>query len=219
MATLVPQTDTGVRDANSYVSINEADEYLLCRDRTNENGWGGSTTLQKTAALIKARDFIDKVFEFKGEKLQSIEDYYQVLEFPRKDLFDFNGVLIVGIPRKVKDAAIELAVRARTKPLLRDHVATLAGGADETADTSYTSTIVAGTEKSRQAGSLRREFFAPGTRTGHSVFHVDYSRTSDHFVQDPYPAVSFLLREYVKQTAGEIAANESYFIGTGRAIG
>lgn len=76
--------------ANSYVTLDFVNQYHT--DRGNID-WAG-TDEAKTHAIIKATDYLDRHFEFKGEKSTS----EQALKFPR-DLF--GDVIPIEIQKAV----------------------------------------------------------------------------------------------------------------------
>lgn len=106
--TFKAEDGTGLPDANSYVTVAEADQYFLDRAVTT---WVGTQT-EKEAALIKATDYIDGRFgaRFVGIKKTEV----QALEWPRLE------TVASGIPIKLKYACMEYAIRALTKPLAPD---------------------------------------------------------------------------------------------------
>ncbi|WP_434033588.1 DnaT-like ssDNA-binding protein [Cupriavidus sp. a3] len=100
---LVVEDSTGKPDANSYVSVAEADSYH--GDRGNAN-WSAATT--KEAALINATSYVDSLYRFQGLRASDT----QALEWPRAG--------VTGIPKRLKDAVCELALRALSGPLAAD---------------------------------------------------------------------------------------------------
>lgn len=94
------ENGNGIKDANSYVDIEYADAYFSARNITQ---WAEKTDEEKEVLLIKATDYIDNVFEWYGKK----EFTEQSLRFPRKNLYDYEGEQIKGIPKSLKDAVCE----------------------------------------------------------------------------------------------------------------
>lgn len=91
----------GIRnDADSYVSLEYADDYFLSR---NETSWESLKDVEKMAALVKATDYVDNIFDWNGVR-KSPE---QTLNFPRKGLRSKDGYLIEGIPNNIKQAVCE----------------------------------------------------------------------------------------------------------------
>jgi len=106
--TLVVEDGTGISTANSYATAAEGDTYWS--DRGGETVWDASSTAVKEAGLVKGTQYIETRF---GHRiLGSPEFTVQALEFPRLYLYDRYGVLIEGVPDKLKWATIEYGVRA-----------------------------------------------------------------------------------------------------------
>ncbi|HNQ99222.1 MAG TPA: hypothetical protein PKN52_04435, partial [Trueperaceae bacterium] len=103
---------TGVAGANSLCDVAFADTYHA--DRANSS-WASSTQAAKEAALIKATDYIEQRFggRFKGRR----EHETQVLSFPRLCLYTRDGVLVTGVPDRLKAAVSEYALKALTVSL------------------------------------------------------------------------------------------------------
>lgn len=107
----VVEEGTAKADANSYVTILEADGYFA--DRGN-SAWTGADAV-KQAALIKATDYIEGRFSqrFIGSKKTTA----QALSWPREGAGDFADTVIpVGLRR----ACCEYAVRALSAELAPD---------------------------------------------------------------------------------------------------
>lgn len=106
---LIVEDGTGKTNSNSYSSVLEANSYF--QERGNLN-WDG-TELEKETYLIQATDYID--LRFKSMLLGNKETSTQALEFPR----DVNPGII---PRDLKRATFEYALRAKTSALMPDPV-------------------------------------------------------------------------------------------------
>lgn len=67
-ATLVVENGTGVYNANAYASLGEVALYL--RKRGRATAWDAATLAGRTAAILAATDYIEKIFggRFKGRK-------------------------------------------------------------------------------------------------------------------------------------------------------
>jgi hypothetical protein len=107
---MITENGTGLSNADSYVTLAEADAYALARNWTD---WNGSNQ-HKEAALITATAYIDASYRFKGELLVLT----QALAFPRTGVTDQEGRPLTGVPVNVKSATIELARQAHTRPLV-----------------------------------------------------------------------------------------------------
>jgi hypothetical protein len=92
---------TGLSDAESYVDISFADNYLSYRNPS----WTGKNEVEKSVALVIATDFIDNMFLWKGKK----KSQEQALAFPREHLSDNDGFIISGIPSKLMQAVCDAA--------------------------------------------------------------------------------------------------------------
>jgi len=97
-------TTPGAPDADSYVTLAEADAYHAGLGNT---GWVGADDV-KQGALRRALQYVDTQYRYRGERV----DAGQSLEWPRTG-FD-------GIPQRLKDAQCEAALRALTGKLYAD---------------------------------------------------------------------------------------------------
>lgn len=112
---LIVETGTGLANAESYVSVTEANAYFAGR---NNAVWDAADTIdKKEPALRKAAQYIDAEYRFKGDRYSRA----QALSWPRLNIvFDGYELPINEIPRQVKWAACELALRAISGELLSD---------------------------------------------------------------------------------------------------
>ena len=109
--TFIVEDNTGLIDANSFVSIEYADSYF--GDRGNID-WGGVSTFDaKRSLLIIATDYIETVYAqaFTGKRYSE----GQALSFPR-----YVDGKKCDVPDRLKKAVCELAVKAIEEPLLED---------------------------------------------------------------------------------------------------
>lgn len=102
---MVVEDGTGKADANSYASVEYADDYFSAR---GVSAWEELETEQKESALIRATDFIDNIYQWNGKKLTVT----QSLRFPRQNLRDYEGNEVTGIPACLKQAVCDAAVIA-----------------------------------------------------------------------------------------------------------
>lgn len=100
---MIVEDGTGLKDSNSYVDVAFADDYFTSRGNTE---WAELSETQKESLLINATDFIDNSFQWYGKK-SSAE---QSLRFPRKELTDYEGLEIVGIPASIKQSVCDSAL-------------------------------------------------------------------------------------------------------------
>lgn len=100
---LIIENGSCVESANSYVSLEYADAYAVNRNYTT---WINQTEYVKKSAIIKAMDYVDNIFDWRGSKMYKD----QSLAFPRKDIIDDDGFNRSGeIPEKLKKAICEAA--------------------------------------------------------------------------------------------------------------
>lgn len=100
---MIVENGTGLPNANSYVSVEFADDYFSARGVTE---WTAFATTVKEQLLIKATDFIDNVFQWNGKKQFDT----QALRFPRVDIRDYEGAEMSGIPTCLKQAVCDAAL-------------------------------------------------------------------------------------------------------------
>lgn len=111
-----PQDDTGtVADANAYIDEDEFSAYHTDRG-TDVSGYDEEVI---QAAIVKATTYLDARFRFVGQRLNARE---QSTEWPRSAAKDRDGRLVLGIPREIKNATAEYALRAITDELCPDPV-------------------------------------------------------------------------------------------------
>lgn len=106
----VVQTDAGLSTANSYASYAEWTTYWT--DRNN------STALSYTqaavqGALITATAWLDSTFIW----YSMIINQSQSTGWPRVSYWDHEGRVIEGVPQKIKDITMEMALEHLTNPL------------------------------------------------------------------------------------------------------
>ena len=131
MAFLV-EDGTGVTDANSYLSVADADTYW--DDRVNAtspdgNAWTDATQSDKEGALIEASSYLDATYDWVWNNPPHWQDSVnplsppsaytplvnenQGLKWPRQAAYDEDTyVLQQDVPQKVKDATAEVALNA-----------------------------------------------------------------------------------------------------------
>lgn len=107
--TLIVEDGSGLTNAESYLSVAEADAYndLFC------NGtWTSATTDQKEVALREATRYVDARFHgrWKGRRSHQL----QALDWPRFNVVDADSFWIESdsIPKKLKDAVAQFALIA-----------------------------------------------------------------------------------------------------------
>lgn len=108
------ETGEGSPTANSYASVDAADEYFTDRNR---QAWLALTIDQKQSALIDATDYIDLRW---GKKLLDIRAFPgQALEFPRvaRTYRPIPPVTAIALPVRLLRACFEYAIIASNGPL------------------------------------------------------------------------------------------------------
>lgn len=111
---LVVEDGTGLSNANSYVSVENADAYFQLR--ANDE-WSTLEADAKVAALVSATQYIDLRW---GPNLKGVRAFEtQALEFPRVD-FCTTAEPPVPLPINVVNACIEYGLRASRGPLAPD---------------------------------------------------------------------------------------------------
>jgi len=125
---LVVEDGTAKTDAESYVSVADADTYFSNRGNA---AWAALTTEQKEQALRKATDYLVAVYRLRWKGRRVSQD--QALDWPRYDAyiitdpFHTSGILADDwliaadvVPVEVERACAELAVRAAGDTLIED---------------------------------------------------------------------------------------------------
>lgn len=145
---LIHEDGTGKVDAESYVSVEDANAYHTAR---NNAGWTGTDAV-KEAALRKAASYFDGAY---GSRLPGVKKTAaQALLLPRAYGYDREGYLLDDdeVWSVVKAANAELALRALTAELAPD----LARG---------------GAVRRQKVGTIEREFddYAPGGTSRPSI--------------------------------------------------
>jgi hypothetical protein len=136
------QSDDGTQaDANAYIALAAFKSYHDARG----NSYVGFTDDQMNAAIVRATDYVDARFTFRGIKLLAAQTTmwprqagdvnfipWQDLNFSGVSpysydiptsfvaLVDLGGAKIVGIPLALKNATAEYAFRALSIPLFQD---------------------------------------------------------------------------------------------------
>ncbi len=101
------ENGTGLADANSYISLADANAYFASRPRSE--AWVKLSDDEKKAMLVHTTRILDGSMSWWGEPLQKS----QALVFPRKpDIYDSAAV-----PRTVPMALCELAVTLNARDI------------------------------------------------------------------------------------------------------
>lgn len=124
--------------ANAYIQVSDFVKYHLARGNAVP---AGAATEEIQQAIVQATDYLDQRYQFSGVKLlqaigvapQDANAYFleswltpyslegvsyltpttttQSTEWPRQGVVDLNGDTVNGIPKQIKAAAAELAIR------------------------------------------------------------------------------------------------------------
>ena len=110
---IVVEDDTGKSDAQSYLSVADADAYFTARNIT---AWSGTDEV-KEAALIAATEYIDLRW---GKQLKGELEFRdtQSLLFPRLNVYDEQRRPLTGIPERLERATAEYALISLSQALM-----------------------------------------------------------------------------------------------------
>jgi hypothetical protein len=101
---LIVEDGSCVPNANCYVSLEWADEYMTNSGKTS---WSELSENQKKSYLINATNYIDSTYSKLGWKGKKKFHRKQSLCFPRVELFDKDGDEVLGIPKELMEAVCE----------------------------------------------------------------------------------------------------------------
>lgn len=101
---IIVEDGTGIPNANSYISVDDADFYATSFSKSD---WSG-TTDEKEMALKQATRAIDLLY---GDKFISAKMTSTPLMFPRYPFYDNNQQFVSGVvPNCLKLATVEVAI-------------------------------------------------------------------------------------------------------------
>ena len=106
MAFTVQDDNGSVAGANAYISVDELKAYHA--DRGND--LSGKTDPDLEKAIVRATDYLDHRFNFVGKRLT----LDQPTQWPRSSAYDRDRYIVNGVPKAVKEATAEYALRALT---------------------------------------------------------------------------------------------------------
>jgi hypothetical protein len=109
---LTVENGTGLANADSYVSVEEADAYHASRGNVL---WADILPAQKEVLLRRATDYITYIFGRSFIGVRAVSG--QSLAWPRISINDIN-LYSLGVPREIREATAELALVANTAPLM-----------------------------------------------------------------------------------------------------
>jgi hypothetical protein len=121
---MIVENGTGVPDADSYVTVLEADAYLASRGVPA--AWAALDDTAKAALLVRATDYMQAAYRGRWKGFRRSDT--QALDWPRQgvmlDDLPYGALVKFDIvPGQVKAAQIELATRQMTAgdtPLMQD---------------------------------------------------------------------------------------------------
>jgi hypothetical protein len=102
---LVVETGFGSSLSNAYLSVASADTY---HEERGNDSWEEATFAAKEAAIIRASQWIDTFYKFRGQRTHST----QAMAWPRSGAVDDDGFEVEGLPPVVVYATAEAALRA-----------------------------------------------------------------------------------------------------------
>ncbi len=89
--------------SDAYASLDMANKWCLARDYSE---WADAPEASRQAVLIRASDWLDQLFSFKGEK----SNRQQLRSWPRRNVVIDGFVIDEVTPQAIIDASIELAL-------------------------------------------------------------------------------------------------------------
>jgi hypothetical protein len=109
---IVIESGAGLANAEGYASVPECDAYFA---KLGNVAWDEAD--DKEALIRKATQYIDAEYSFKGSRVSSL----QALAWPRYGVvFDGYDLPSGAVPKQVKAACCELALRAMAGDLIAD---------------------------------------------------------------------------------------------------
>ena len=104
--TFIVEDGSVVTGANSYVTVEEADDYLVANIHVSAI-WSALSTAEKQYLLVWGTRYLDQRAVWNGYKT----DVTSPLRWPRTGVYDRDKVLIGinEIPQQLKEAVIEMA--------------------------------------------------------------------------------------------------------------
>lgn len=159
----IVEDGNGLEDATSYLSVVDFKAYHDDRG----NSYSSFTDPQIQQALVRSTDYIERRWGARFLGRREFED--QALSFPRVRLFDEEGRVVEGIPKRLEQATAEYALRALSITLLPDP--------------EIDATGVKVKESVEKVGPIE--------------FRTEFADTVGRTLLRPYPAADRLLLDYV----------------------
>lgn len=160
---LIVEDGTGMVDANSYVSVSEADTYIS-ETYPEDVEWDVLSVVEKESKLIKATRFLDTQIRWTS----SIKDNEQSLAWPREDFKDKEGRIISSdsVPTLVKEAEMELALDSISNTLTTESIKLQSEKFGDTTETYSSPVTVGGNELVR---NIVKNFIYAGYATNRAT--------------------------------------------------
>lgn len=103
----------GSETANSYVTVEEADDYFA--------GWTDSTSWDALSAADKEKQLVTATRQLNVEQYGGIKSTKtQSLEWPRDAVMDYNGYAIITVPGNLKAAVCEMVIWNMSDRIISD---------------------------------------------------------------------------------------------------
>jgi len=118
---IVVEDGTGLANADSYISVADADTYVDAVATAARNTvWDALTLANQERALRVATQWLDAEYNTRWKETRSNEG--QALDWPRQNIEDIDGFIILStiVPQPVKDSTVEMALRAMSEDIFLD---------------------------------------------------------------------------------------------------
>ncbi len=105
---LIIEDDTGLSDAEAYISASDSDAYVVEVYGATQVSWEAASDATKEQALRQATRYLDQHYGYVGIRLTTT----QALEWPRTAAQEQTSTFefIDGVHIRIKDASVELAL-------------------------------------------------------------------------------------------------------------
>ena len=126
------ETGSGSPTANSYASVEFANQYIQLFHDNNES-WVNMSDQQKEALLVYSTKFVDSLLRWESE----LKNDEQALAFPRKDFRDADGrkVSEESVPPILVEIVVDFAIEHLVNGLSNDFYKLIREDFGDTSDT------------------------------------------------------------------------------------
>lgn len=114
---LIVEDGTGLSNAESYISVTDADTYIAAYKGADAT-YDAATTTAKEIAARQATKYLDGVYNWKGEIYSSD----QALDWPRNYVYNDRGLMETGIPTALEQATAEMMFLIVTDVTITENV-------------------------------------------------------------------------------------------------